>query len=169
MRLELQYTRSASTAIYITRLEGYDNDLFARQILERGDEQDRQTNVQADMTVWKVPEWHGLCKDIVENHLVNLSGEIDVTWVVFAVWGANYRNGDYTRYHAHRPSTFSFCYYVKADEGASPLVFSELDYELYPEEGQLVVFPSYLKHGVPSQRGDGKRMVISGNIIAKYD
>ena len=55
------------------------------------------------------------------------------------------------------------------DEGASPLVFSELDYELYPEESQLVVFPSQLQHGVPSQRGEGRRMVISGNIIAQYD
>tara|TARA_R100001530_G_scaffold24626_1_gene19954 strand:+ start:223 stop:732 length:510 start_codon:yes stop_codon:yes gene_type:complete len=169
MRLELQYTRSASSAIWVDKLEGYDNDLLAQKILERGDEQDRNTNVQADMTAWKIPEFYGLCKDVAENHLKHLSGEIDVTWVVFSVWGANYRKGDYTRYHAHRPSTFSFCYYVKADEGASPLVFSELDYELHPEESQLVVFPSQLQHGVPSQRGEGRRMVIAGNIIAKYD
>ena len=57
MRLELQYTRSASSAIWVDKLEGYDNDLLAQKILERGDEQDRNTNVQADMTAWKIPEF----------------------------------------------------------------------------------------------------------------
>ena len=66
------------------------------------------------------------------------------------------------------PCVISFCYYPKADKDSAPLVFSELDYEIYPEEGQLVIFPSHLKHGVPSQR-EGERMVIAGNIVAEYD
>ena len=37
MRLKLQYTRSASSTIWVDKLEGYDNDLLAQKFLERGD------------------------------------------------------------------------------------------------------------------------------------
>ena len=30
----------------------------------------------------------------------------------------------------------------------------------------MIIFPSHLKHGVPSQISDGRRIVISGNINA---
>ena len=170
MRLNLQYNRSAFSTIYIEKIEGHDNDLFVKQILARGDKQEKKTNVKADMTEWRVnePEWHNLCRDIIENHIIFLSGEIDVTWKIVSLWGAHYKKGEYTIYHSHMPCVISFCYYPKADKDSAPLVFSELDYELYPEEGQLVIFPSHLKHGVPSQR-EGERMVIAGNIVAEYD
>tara|TARA_R100001143_G_C3312623_1_gene110865 strand:- start:224 stop:739 length:516 start_codon:yes stop_codon:yes gene_type:complete len=170
MRMKLQYVKSASSTIYIKGLEGYDNDLFVTQILSRGDKQKRQSNVKADMTEWKVNEveWYNLCKDIIENHIVFLSGEIDVEWQIVSVWGATYRKSDYTLYHSHMPSTFSFCYYPKVGSDPAPLVFSDLDYEIVPEESQLVLFPAYLNHGVPSHTNDEERVVIAGNIIAKY-
>ena len=176
MRMQLQYAQSATVPIYMAEVIGHDNDLFERQILERGDVQSRSTNVKGDMTEWMVrePEWYNLCADIIQNHIIFLSGEINVNWDVFAVWGANYKMGDYTIYHAHMPSIFSFCYYPKADRGASPLVFPDIFandsiFSITPYERQLIIFPSYLKHGVPSQVAKGKRMVISGNIIARYD
>jgi len=170
MRLNLQYNRSAFSTIYIEKIEGHDNDLFVKQILARGDKQGKKTNVKADMTEWRVnePEWHNLCRDIIENHIIFISGEIDVTWKIVSLWGAHYKKGEYTIYHSHMPCVISFCYYPKADKDSAPLVFSELDYEIYPEEGQLVIFPSHLKHGVPSQR-EGERMVIAGNIVAEYN
>ena len=170
MRMNLQYVKSASAAIYINELKGYDNDLFVTQILSRGDKQNRQSNVKANMTEWKVNEveWYNLCKDIIDNHIVFLSGELDVEWQIVSIWGATYRKGDYSLYHSHMPSTFSFCYYPKVGKNPAPLVFSDLDYEVIPEENQLVLFPAYLKHGVPSHRNDEDRIVIAGNIIAKY-
>ena len=168
--MKLQYVKSASSTIYIENLQGYDNDLFVTQILSRGDKQKRQSNVKADMTEWKVNEveWYNLCKDIIENHIVFLSGEIDVQWQIVSIWGATYRKSDYTLYHSHMPSTFSFCYYPKVGSDPAPLVFSDLDYEIVPEESQLVLFPAYLNHGVPSHTNDEERVVIAGNIIAKY-
>ena len=151
MRMKLQYVKSASSTIYIKGLEGYDNDLFVTQILSRGDKQKRQSNVKADTTEWKVN-----------------SGELDVKWQIVSVWGATYRKSDYTLYHSHMPSTFSFCYYPKVGKDPAPLVFSDLDYEIVPEESQLVLFPAYLNHGVPSHKNDEERVVIAGNIIAKY-
>ena len=170
VKLNLQYNRSAFSTIYINNIEGHDNDLFAKQILAHGDKQGKKTNVKADMTEWRVdePEWYNLCKDVIDNYVPLLTGEQNVTWKITSLWGANYRKGDHTVYHTHMPCSLSFCYYPKADEGSAPIVFSELDYEIYPEEGHLIIFPSHLKHGVPSQVGEGERMVISGNIIATY-
>ena len=180
MRTEkIRYNRTASERVYITQLEGYDNDLFVEQILSRGDKQERETNVKAQMTEWNVrePEWHSLCKDIIDNHIFYLSGEIDVRWKIVNIWGASYEKGDWTKYHAHRPCTFSFCYYPKADiRDSSPLVFPDMQgekkgywYSVKPRTGQLVIFPAYLTHGVPFQKENRGRVVIAGNIIAEYD
>ena len=168
MKLQLQYTRSALVDIYVSFLDGYDNELLSNQIINIGDQQNRLTNVKADMTRWKnfLPDWKILSKDIVENHLVKLDGDMETSWVVHSLWGVNYHKGDYTILHNHCPSTFSFVYYVKASEGSSPLVFSDIGYELLPKENDLIIFPSHLNHGVPSQTNDAERIVISGNISA---
>ena len=180
MRIEkIRYNRTASERIYITQLEGYDNDLFVEQILSRGDKQERKTNVKAQMTEWNVreSEWYSLCKDIIDNHIFYLSGEIDVRWKIVNIWGASYQKGDWTKYHAHRPCTFSFCYYPKVDiRDSSPLVFPDMQgekkgywYSVKPRTGQLIIFPAYLTHGVPFQKENKGRVVIAGNIIAEYD
>ena len=168
MKLQLSYTKSALTSIYVTSLDGYDNEIFANQILEIGDKQNRLTNVKADMTEWQTffPQWKDLSRDIVKNHLRKLVGEIEATWIVHSLWGINYKKGDHTIFHDHSPSTFSFSYYVRASKESSPLIFSDIDYELLPKENDLIIFPSHLKHGVPSQISDSERIVISGNINA---
>ena len=176
---KVRYSWAASAKIYIAQLEGYDNDLFVEQILSRGDKQERKTNIKAQMTEWNVdePEWYNLCEDIIENHIISLSGEIDVRWRIVSIWGASYKKGDWAKYHAHRPCTFSFCYYPKVDiRDSSPLVFPDLQgekkghrYSVKPRESQLVLFPSYLNHGVPMQKENKGRVVIAGNIIAEYD
>ena len=168
MKLQLSYTKSALTSIYVTSLEGYDNEIFANQILEIGDKQNRLTNVKADMTEWQsfFPKWKDLSRDIVENHLIKLVGEIEATWIVHSLWGVSYKKGDHTIFHDHSPSTFSFSYYVRTSKESSPLIFSDIDYELLPKENDLIIFPSHLKHGVPSQISDSERIVISGNINA---
>ena len=168
MKLQLSYTKSALTSIYVTSLDGYDNEIFANQILEIGDKQNRLTNVKADMTEWQTffPQWKDLSCDIVGNHLRKLVGEIEATWIVHSLWGINYKKGDHTIFHDHSPSTFSFSYYVRASKKSSPLIFSDIDYELLPKENDLIIFPSHLKHGVPSQISDSERIVISGNINA---
>ena len=168
MIYDLQYTKSSLVSIYVASVPGHDNKLYANQILKLGDEMKRTTNVKADMTRWEtfLPEWKPLAKDIMEKHLVEYVGEIDAKIVCYAIWGVSYSKGDYTVFHHHFPSLLSFIYYVKADEDSAPLVFSDIDYELHPKENDLIIFPSYLKHGVPTQMKDDNRMSISGNIGA---
>ena len=168
MIYDLQPTKSSLASIYVSSISGLDNELYANQILKLGDQMKRTTNVKADMTRWEtfLPEWKPLAKDIMEKHLVEYVGEIDAKFVCYAIWGVSYSKGDYTVFHHHFPSLLSFIYYVKADEDSAPLVFSDIDYELHPKENDLIIFPSYLKHGVPTQMKDDNRMSISGNIGA---
>ena len=168
MIFDLQYTKSSLASIYVSNIPGQDNELYANQILKLGDQMERTTNVKADMTHWNtfLPEWKDLGMDVMENHLPEFVGEIDAKFVCYAMWGVSYSKGDYTVFHHHFPSLLSFIYYVKADEDSAPLVFSDIDYELHPKENDLIIFPSYLKHGVPTQMKDANRMSISGNIGA---
>ena len=168
MIYDLQHTKSALASIYVSSVIGYDNELYSNQILKLGDQMDRNTNVKADMThpYTFLPEWQPLCNNIMKNHLPKFTGEIDATFVCHAIWGASYSKGDYTVFHDHFPSVLSFIYYVKADEDSAPLVFTDIDYELHPKENDLIIFPSYLKHGVPTQMTDTNRICISGNIGA---
>ena len=168
MIYDLQHTKSSLASIYVSSVRGYDNELYANQILKLGDQMKRSTNVKADMTHWNtfLPEWQLLCKNIMENHLPKLTGKIDATFVCHAIWGVSYSKGDYTVFHNHFPSVLLFIYYVKADKDSAPLVFTDIDYELHPKENDLIIFPSYLKHGVPTQMKDANRMSISGNIGA---
>ena len=63
----------------------------------------------------------------------------------------------------------SWCYYVKAPEGSSPLVFPEtkpiMCFE--PDEGDLVIFSSLARHSVPPCKCKEKRIMIAGNIGVK--
>ena len=168
MIFDLQHTKSSLVSIYVSSLTGHDNELYANQILTVGDQMNRTTNVKADMSHWEtfLSEWEYLSIDIMKNHLPEFIGIIDAKFICYAIWGASYSKGDYTVFHHHFPSLLSFIYYVKVDEDSAPLVFTDIDFELHPKENDLIIFPSYLKHGVPTQMTDTNRICISGNIGA---
>lgn len=91
--------------------------------------------------------------------------------------------------HSHGSSIVSGAFYVNIDEGSSPLVFENpnhlvvFNYEdvyeqstsytstyfnFYPQKGDLIIFPSWLKHGCnykPNQTMD--RTLISFNTQVK--
>ena len=171
MIFHLQYTTPSLASIYVSNMSGQDNELYANQILKIGDQMERTTNVKADMTHWAtfLPEWKPLCKNVMENHLREFIEPYlmnEARFVCHALWGVSYSKGDHTVFHDHFPSLLSFIYYVKVDEDSAPLVFTDIDYELHPKENDLIIFPSYLKHGVPTQMTDTNRICISGNIGA---
>ena len=82
--------------------------------------QDRKSNVKASMPEWKVttPQIERL-KRYVENEMHKFSPnsmsqdgkEMVLRWKDF--WGNVYRKGDYTQIHHHKPSVFSFVYFLK--------------------------------------------------------
>ena len=80
-------------------------------------------------------------------------------------WGNVYEKGDYAQPHCHKPSAFSFAYFVKSKWYHSPLIFSESGKRIRPKEGTFVAFPSYLTHHVPKHRYNDTRITLSGNLL----
>ena len=81
-------------------------------------------------------------------------------------WGALYRKGHYIKTHHHWPSALSWTYYLKTSSNTEPFVFvgQEKEYSIYPEEGDLIIFPSVMNHRVSVSQTDDERIVIVGNI-----
>ena len=79
-------------------------------------------------------------------------------------WANVYRKGDYAQPHCHKPSDFSFAYFVKAKWYDSPLVFTDTGKRIRPKEGTFVAFPAYLMHHVPKHRYNDTRITLSGNF-----
>ena len=79
------------------------------------------------------------------------------------VWGQYYKEGAYQISHYHVHSDWAFVYYINTPEGASPLVFDKSEKEGYSTAGEVVIFPGWLIHHVPKNKGEG-RSVLSGNL-----
>ena len=106
-------------------------------------------------------------------------------------WATRFDEGDYGHQHQHVPDEISCVYYHKVpanitDDGHpkyysnngylyfvsplvghyySPLVSPQKRVFVRPEVGRLLLFPSYLEHGVsPCPPMDGPRISISGNM-----
>ena len=78
-----------------------------------------------------------------------------------------YNRGDVTGVHQHWPSLWSYTYCVKGCKNCSPLVFPTVvgDNKIYPEVGELILFPGWVNHEVPEQKCDHERIMVAGNIM----
>ena len=94
---------------------------------------------------------------------------------------------DFNMIHSHGQFQFSGAYYVKAPKDSGQIVFrdprpaaitnefvtSQFNggevYRIEPEEGKLLIFPSYLDHMVMPSKSDDDRVSISWNIKATDD
>ena len=138
------------------------------------DRQDRGSNVYATMTEWKItsPQIERLKAYVVNelhkflpNSMVRQDQDMEVIWRDF--WGNIYRKGDYAKSHHHKPSPFSFVYFLKTKWYDSPLIFSDFGRRIRPKEGRFVIFPGYLMHAVPKHRYNESRITLSGNLHYK--
>ena len=139
-----------------------------RMILETGDEMKKSTNVKADMTNWTMHKTHTGFKQLADI-VMSIAGQLTKTkppLYTSECWGAVYGEGEETKVHSHWPYLWSWCYYVKAPEGSSPLVFPETKPTICfePNEGDLIIFSSLAKHSVPPCKCKDKRIMIAGNI-----
>ena len=141
-----------------------------RLILKTGDEwQRRLTVVQADITNlnmhWRYKEFKTV-SDIVLRYAEQM-GSTPIKCRTSDCWGVLYKKKDFAVAHAHWPNIWSWGYYVKVPQGSSPLVFpegKEGNYYVFPQVGDLVIFPAWIKHEVPPSNVDEDRMLVGGNI-----
>ena len=82
----------------------------------------------------------------------------------FNTWAARLDRGQETIEHDHLYfASFAFVYFVNTPIGASPLVFTTSGKKIKAKPGKLALFPSSLKHKVPTNKCD-KRITIASNI-----
>ena len=139
-------------------------------IRKTGDEWKRRlTVVQADITNLNMHRRHSsfnkIC-DIVITYAEKM-GSTPIKCRASDCWGVLYNKNDFAGAHAHWPNIWSWGYYVKVPGGSSPLVFpegKEGNYYVFPEVGDLVIFPAWIKHEVPPSTIEEDRMLVGGNL-----
>lgn len=141
-------------------------------ILEHGDEQNHSSNVKADMTDWFM---HTRYKEFKELSIFTeaLSKKIskdNIDVMTFDCWGAVYRKGEETIKHTHWGNLWSWCYYLKVPSDSPPFRFEDIgegktaSFDIYPQEDDLLMFPSWISHSVPVSQSDEERIMVAGNI-----
>ena len=169
--IEKSYIKSATNII--TCFFPWQDDFgekWIKDLKERGDTMERQTNVKADMTNFEALVYDDLYIPFKE-FMISLVKYHDMyspaqTVSITDMWGAIYHKGDHADTHMHHPAAFSFVYYLKASEKSSPLIFPscENNFTVRPASGLITLFPGNLLHAVPEQQYDEERIVIAGNI-----
>jgi uncharacterized protein (TIGR02466 family) len=96
-------------------------------------------------------------------------------------WFIKMNKGDYVHYHTHIPTEMSGVYYFGTNAGGNDakIVFEcphpMLDmskvyqcvsprWEHYAEPNKILLFPSWLRHGVKTQTSDKTRLALSFNL-----
>tara|TARA_E500000318_G_scaffold104773_1_gene111064 strand:+ start:5709 stop:6251 length:543 start_codon:yes stop_codon:yes gene_type:complete len=90
--------------------------------------------------------------------------EVTGNFSVSEIWGIVSEPYGLATPHNHWPAIFTFVYYLSLPKNNPPLLFTDSGLEIYPEEGELIFFPSWLKHEVPLNKTKDKRICIAGNI-----
>lgn len=112
------------------------------------------------------PETKKLC-DIIDNIIKDRYLSTNNIQVVGNKWAHIQRPLESCHPHTHKPASISFVYYVKVPEGAGDLLFvldeNVLSIPIPPEEGKLIIFPSWVKHSVNKNLSNDLRISISGN------
>lgn len=105
--------------------------------------------------------------------------------MILDMWSVVNTKNTFNVQHAHPNSLLSAAYYVKAKKNSGQINFydpkdmkvmyhppihnyNEISAEIIkvePEEGKLILFPSYLNHSVGENLSDEDRIVISFNVV----
>jgi hypothetical protein len=143
-------------------------------ILNNSTRGDKNPNIgKVHMTSWTCFNEFKLIGNWVKTIVDSFGGKlhpIDVDTVLPStnikltnIWGQWYEIDDFQSSHSHWPNHWSFCYYVNTPPGSSPMVFDKSKLKIKPKSGQLLIFPGWVNHSVPKNKGYG-RSVISGNL-----
>lgn len=104
----------------------------------------------------------------------------DIGYNINSSWLSLFAFGDYGCVHSHDTTMFntnhiSGCYYFKTNGSdgniffESPLPFEAYRVKMSPEEGKILLFPSWLKHGIQKNMTDTTRISLSFNISFNMD
>jgi len=138
----------------------------------------------------KVPAFKSVIKEGVERYLRSCAPKADRescerlfnNCYIDGAWITQLENNNYAHQHQHMSSQISGVYYHSIPEGgeggeiyfttpvfghyvcAATTSFPCPQVVIEPEEGTMILFPSYLEHGVRTYLGDEPRISLSFNI-----
>tara|TARA_B100000282_G_C31492364_1_gene380945 strand:- start:40 stop:567 length:528 start_codon:yes stop_codon:yes gene_type:complete len=104
------------------------------------------------------------------NKSLTLHGRLDFEQ---NFWMQLYRKNGGTienHHHYHHSILFSWVHFIKPTNNKCFYFINHLNEKTYPEqqnEGDFILFPSYLLHGVDVNISENDRVVTSGNVISK--
>lgn len=121
-------------------------------------------------------------KEELDFHLRNYCRELEFKFKRYKTdsWMSMFKNGNYGHIHSHGHVDISGVYYYKTNTEDGDLFFecpvpnigsSYCYYNKYcqrwvhkPEEGKILLFPGWIKHGITTNKTDNTRISISFNI-----
>lgn len=151
-------------------LDDINNKVLAEEILEsRVLLDDSPGSTRSEDTVWNIKDEGS---KLVEQINVLLKRR---NLQIIAQWAHIHEPNASSDLHTHPGSDFSFVYYVTVPKGAGHIIFvlkegpivnnglQNLHATIEPEEGVLLLFPSYMYHKVTRNLSKELRISISGN------
>jgi uncharacterized protein (TIGR02466 family) len=141
--------------------------------------------------ILRVPELYDLNKNIEEEINIFLRDQLrfssNIKFNITTSWVTLHRKDHYAQLHNHPNSLYSGVVYLQTDQNSGSITFHErlptlfpseieLDIDEYnilnartwsiqPKTGDLIIFPSYLKHSVEVNKSEQDRFVIAFNIF----
>tara|TARA_R100000664_G_C2669292_1_gene82036 strand:- start:47 stop:571 length:525 start_codon:yes stop_codon:yes gene_type:complete len=122
-----------------------------------------KTNVVGKQTSWNLFNSDEKFKNIIISVFDYLDNIKNIQkYRLESVWGIKEDKGDYTRIHDHLPSFLSGIIYL--NKHPQKLYLPEINQEITPDCGKLILFSSFLKHYTKRNSVDNGKYAIAFNI-----
>jgi uncharacterized protein (TIGR02466 family) len=183
-QLALRFKETASDARLVSEGWNYGRTSSSQEDFDRLGVTSFNSGSLLDKPEWKeiIDFLHGFASTMISS--VNTTSSV-VSFI--NSWVTIYPPGTYVPEHIHSNSMLSGVFYASVPEGAGNLIFKDPsavaktmfirhynDFPTVPtvythavEEGQMVIFPSWLPHMTELNRSQGNRIMVSFNIDMK--
>lgn len=116
----------------------------------------------------------------LKNYLNDIGSEKFDKYKIHESWMSLFKTGNYGHVHSHGTSDVSGVYYYKTNGNDGEIFFepqnsnltSTICYkhlgnfiDIKPKEGDLILFPGWLRHGIRTNTTDNTRISVSFNIF----
>ena len=103
---------------------------------------------------------------LLSYNLVKLSRSLGYSGIIInQIWFQKYKHSDNHVWHIHSGS-YTGVFYVEfpQDSPKTQLLLNEKVIDLEAEEGDIVIFPSFIKHRSPVNTSNNSKIIISYNL-----
>lgn len=122
---------------------------------------------KTDFQIDHLPEYKTFLIPIIVNELDKIFPKEKIN--ILNCWFQEYQKYSYHPFHSHE-CQWALVYYVNLPTGSSPTAFqTDADTVIRPElkEGDIIVFPGWIKHKSPPNNSKESKIIISMNFDVK--